>query len=72
MRPHPGFKPVDAIEAGTARIASATIRYEAGHWFLSFTVHVERADMTPARPDAVIGVDLDVKTLAPAWRGRWL
>ncbi|MEO3856216.1 IS607 family element RNA-guided endonuclease TnpB [Acrocarpospora sp. B8E8] len=58
------------IEAGTARIASATVRLESGRWFVSFSVHVERADKTPSRPDAVIGVDLGVKTLAVFSDGR--
>jgi IS605 OrfB family transposase len=52
------------VAAGTARVKSATVRREAGRWFASFTVEVQRAERTPARPDAVIGVDLGVKTLA--------
>ncbi|MEV6700936.1 IS607 family element RNA-guided endonuclease TnpB [Streptomyces sp. NPDC051453] len=58
------------LEAGTARIMSATLRREAGRWFVSFTVEVEREARTPARPDAVIGVDLGVKTLAVFSDGR--
>ncbi|MET7540601.1 IS607 family element RNA-guided endonuclease TnpB [Streptomyces sp. NPDC005507] len=58
------------LEAGTARIMSATVRREAGRWFVSFTVEVERDERTPARPDAVIGVDLGVKTLAVFSDGR--
>ncbi|MFF1571093.1 IS607 family element RNA-guided endonuclease TnpB, partial [Streptomyces sp. NPDC058293] len=58
------------LEAGTARIMSATVRREAGRWFVSFTVEVERDGRTPARPDAVIGVDLGVKTLAVFSDGR--
>jgi transposase len=44
------------VAAGTARVKSATVRREAGRWFASFTVEVQRAERTPARPDAVIGV----------------
>ncbi|GGP18239.1 IS607 family element transposase accessory protein TnpB [Nonomuraea glycinis] len=53
-----------------ARIASATVRWQEGRWHVSFTVHTERAVATPARPDAVIGVDLGIKTLAVFSDGR--
>ncbi|WP_181449232.1 IS607 family element RNA-guided endonuclease TnpB [Nonomuraea aridisoli] len=52
------------IEAGTATIASATVRKEAGRWFVSFSVRLRRPERTPARPDAVVGVDLGIATLA--------
>jgi IS605 OrfB family transposase len=52
------------IADGRARICSAAVRAEAGRWFVSFTVEVQRAKRTPARPDAVVGVDLGIKTLA--------
>ncbi|NKE62554.1 helix-turn-helix domain-containing protein [Lentzea sp. PSKA42] len=52
------------IEAGTARVLSATIRYEGGRWFCSFTCEVARTDPPPALPDAVIGVDLGLTHLA--------
>jgi len=52
------------IADGRARILSATVRAEAGRWFVSFTVEVQRAIRAPARPDAVVGVDLGVKALA--------
>jgi putative transposase len=52
------------------RILSATVRAEAGRWFVSFTVEVQRARREPARPDAVLGVDLGVKTLAVFSDGR--
>ncbi|MEJ8662161.1 IS607 family element RNA-guided endonuclease TnpB [Streptomyces sp. MS1.AVA.4] len=58
------------ITAGSAVIKSATVRRLAGRWFVSFTVEVERADRTPSRPDAVIGVDLGIKTLAVFSDGR--
>jgi IS605 OrfB family transposase len=58
------------VDNGSARIGSATVRYEAGRWFVSFTVQVQRAQRTPARPDAVLGVDLGVKTLAVFSDGR--
>jgi putative transposase len=52
------------LEAGTARILSATVRLDAGRWFCSFTCEVHRGDPAPARPDAVVGVDLGVAHLA--------
>ncbi|MGW3043828.1 IS607 family element RNA-guided endonuclease TnpB [Kitasatospora sp. NPDC001159] len=52
------------IENGTARIKSATVRLDAGRWYVSFSVEVERSEPTPRRPNTVIGVDLGVKTLA--------
>jgi putative transposase len=52
------------LEAGTARILSATVSRTARRWFVSFTVEVERAaPATHARPGSAIGVDLGVKTL---------
>ncbi|GGP11865.1 IS607 family element transposase accessory protein TnpB [Nonomuraea glycinis] len=53
-----------------ARIASATVRWQEGRWHVSFIVHTERAVAVPARPDAVIGVDLGIKTLAVFSDGR--
>ena len=52
------------LEAGTARILSATVSRAAQRWFVSFTVEVERAiPERHARPGSAIGVDLGVKTL---------
>jgi putative transposase len=52
------------LEAGTARIMSATVRRDGGRWHVAFTVEVERTDRTPARPDSVVGVDVGIKHLA--------
>ncbi|WFE54735.1 IS607 family element RNA-guided endonuclease TnpB [Micromonospora sp. WMMD1155] len=52
------------LEAGTARIMSATVRRDGGRWQVSFTVEVQRAERDPARPGAVIGLDVGVKHLA--------
>jgi putative transposase len=52
------------LEAGTARILSATVSRNAQRWFVSFTVETERSVATARlRPGSVIGVDLGVKTL---------
>jgi putative transposase len=58
------------VADGRARVLSATVRAEAGRWFACFTVEVKRAEPTPARPDAVLGVDLGIKTLAVFSDGR--
>lgn len=52
------------VERGTARIRSATISLRAGRWFVSFSVEVQRGSAGPTAPDAVVGVDLGVKSLA--------
>ncbi|WP_215732212.1 IS607 family element RNA-guided endonuclease TnpB [Lentzea atacamensis] len=52
------------IEAGTARVMSATVCVEGGRWFCAFTCEVQRNDPPPAQPDAVVGVDLGVAHLA--------
>lgn len=52
------------LEAGTARILSATVRCDAGRWYCAFTVEVARHRSAPTRPDATVGVDLGIKALA--------
>ncbi|MGV9869561.1 IS607 family element RNA-guided endonuclease TnpB [Rhodococcus koreensis] len=52
------------IEAGTARIRSATVTFRSGRWFVSFSVDVERSDPATTLPESVVGVDLGVKSLA--------
>ncbi|GLW34555.1 IS607 family element RNA-guided endonuclease TnpB [Actinoplanes regularis] len=52
------------VEAGTARIMSATVRRDGGRWHVAFTVEVERAECVPARPASVVGVDVGIKHLA--------
>ncbi|MFH8383337.1 IS607 family element RNA-guided endonuclease TnpB [Kitasatospora sp. NPDC018058] len=52
------------IGNGTARLLSATVRYERGRWFVSFQVEVKKTERTAARPNTVVGVDLGVKCLA--------
>lgn len=66
----PTWKLQRRLADGRARILSATVRLEAGRWFVSFAVEAERAERAPDRPDAVIGVDLGVKTLAVFSDGR--
>ncbi|WP_199034177.1 IS607 family element RNA-guided endonuclease TnpB [Glycomyces salinus] len=52
------------IANGTARILSATVRFERGRWFVAFQVEVERAKTTPRHPNTAVGVDLGVTHLA--------
>ncbi|MEV6955820.1 helix-turn-helix domain-containing protein [Streptomyces sp. NPDC051183] len=52
------------VQAGTARILSATVRHERGRWFVSFQAEVKQDMRRVARPDAAVGIDLGVKTLA--------
>jgi putative transposase len=52
------------LEAGTARIMSATVRRDGGRWHVAFCVEVDRAERTPVRPGSVIGVDLGIRHLA--------
>ncbi|MFE9694924.1 IS607 family element RNA-guided endonuclease TnpB [Micromonospora sp. NPDC005806] len=58
------------LEAGTARILSATVRRDGGRWHVAFCVQVDRPERTPARPHAVIGVDIGVKHLAVLSTGK--
>lgn len=52
------------LEAGTARMMSATVRRDGGRWHVAFTVEVERAERCPARPRSVVGVDIGITHLA--------
>jgi putative transposase len=52
------------LAGGTARILSATIRFERGRWFVSFQVEVKHDPQPAVRPDVTVGVDLGVKHLA--------
>ncbi|MGW5667777.1 IS607 family element RNA-guided endonuclease TnpB, partial [Micromonospora sp. NPDC003776] len=52
------------LEAGTARILSATVRRDGGRWHVAFCVEIERAERTPTRPHAVVGVDVGITHLA--------
>lgn len=52
------------LAVGSARILSATCRFEKGRWFVAFTVEAMPSPTSPRHPDAVIGVDLGVARLA--------
>ncbi|MEU3146845.1 IS607 family element RNA-guided endonuclease TnpB [Streptomyces sp. NPDC006999] len=65
IRTHePTVKLLAHVQAGTARVLSATVRHERGRWFVSFQAEVKRDLERVARPDTAVGIDLGVKTLA--------
>ncbi|MDT5167057.1 MAG: putative transposase [Mycobacterium sp.] len=54
------------VEAGTARILKATVRFDRGRWLVSFTCIVARDTGRPAHVKsgaAVVGIDTGVKEL---------
>jgi len=52
------------LEAGTARILSATISCTADRWFVSFTVEVQRRSPERARVGGAVGMDVGLRHLA--------
>ena len=52
------------LDAGSARILSATVRRDGGRWHVAFCVEVERAERHPTRPHATVGVDVGITHLA--------
>jgi IS605 OrfB family transposase len=59
-----GRRLADLVAAGAARVVSVTVRFERGRWFASFTVETDVSRPAPRLPNAVVGVDLGVKTPA--------
>jgi len=60
----PTAKLLVRVQAGTARILSATVRHERGRWFVAFQVEVKRDLVRVTRPAVAVGIDLGIKTLA--------
>lgn len=52
------------IEAGHMRILSATVRLDRGRWFVSLQAEEKHQLVKVARPEAAVGIDLGIKTLA--------
>jgi putative transposase len=52
------------LEAGTARIMSATITCTADRWYISFTVEVQRRIPSRPRHSGVVGLDIGIRHLA--------
>ena len=63
-------KLVERVGEGSARILSATVSASAGRWYVSFGCRLERPDAEPARPGAVVGVDVGVRSLAVVSTGE--
>jgi len=63
-------KLAERLGDGSARILSATVSSSAGRWYVSFGCRVERPDVQPARPSAVVGVDVGVRSLAVVSTGE--
>jgi putative transposase len=61
---------VDKVDAGTARVISAALRFERGRWNASFTVDMQRPTLTSAMAGSVVGVDLGIRTLAAGSTGE--
>jgi putative transposase len=51
------------MDAGSARILSATLTEVAGRWYVSFGCEVSRQVGSPTQPEEVVGVDVGVKAL---------
>ena len=60
----PGTRLAGRVAAGTARVLGVPVRFDRGRWFAAFTVGQDISRPAPADPDAVVGVDLGIKTLA--------
>jgi IS605 OrfB family transposase len=60
------------VEAGMARVLSATVCRDGGRWFVAFTCEVERSIRTPRRPEQVVAIDLGVTRLAVLSTGEVL
>jgi putative transposase len=65
VRTHePTGKLLGKIAAGQTRVLSATVSRESGRWHCSLCCEAQRDDLTPAQPEAVVGVDVGVRHLA--------
>ncbi|MGW5670740.1 IS607 family element RNA-guided endonuclease TnpB [Micromonospora sp. NPDC003776] len=58
------------LEAGTARIMSATVRRDGGRWHVAFCVEVQRGERRPNRRGSVVGVDVGITHLAVVSTGE--
>ncbi len=65
MRTHePTTVLTERIQAGSARILSATLSLDGGRWYVSFTCEVERGERRPTCPASIVGLDVGVRHLA--------
>jgi putative transposase len=59
-----GARLADLATAGTARVLGVSVRFERGRWYAAFTVEQDITLPVAAEVDAIVGVDLGIKTLA--------
>ncbi len=59
----PGTRLTGLVAAGMARVLAVSVRFERRRWFAAFTVEQDISRPAAADPDAVIGIDLGIKTL---------
>lgn len=71
VRTHePTTKLIKLIDAGKARILSATISSEGDRWFCSFACQVDREDAEALQSDEVVGLDRGIAHLAVTSEGE--
>ncbi len=58
------------VDAGTARIRSATLSWQRGRWHVAFSVELPDHEPAPRTGDDVVGVDLGIKSLAVLSTGQ--
>jgi putative transposase len=58
------------LDAGTARILSATVKLDGGRWYVSFSCEVDRKIGAHTNPGTVAGVDVGIKHLAVLSTGQ--
>jgi putative transposase len=58
------------VEAGIARIRSATLSFQRGRWHVSFSVELPDIEPAPRTNDRVVGVDLGISHLATLSTGE--
>ncbi len=54
----------ERIQAGTARILSATLSLDGDRWYASFTCEIDRGERQPRLPMSIVGVDAGIRHLA--------
>jgi transposase len=59
-----GGRLVGLVASGRARVLGVSVRFERGRWFAAFTVDTQVTRPAAADPDAVVGIDLGIKSLA--------
>jgi putative transposase len=65
VRTHePTTKLLAKVQAGTARVLSATVSREGARWFCSLCCEVDRAREGARHPESVVGLDVGVRQLA--------